>query len=132
MPDRRTFLKSVGLAAAAAMLPSAPAIGSGRKLALSLDRFPKLREAGGAVAVSVKGAALLVVRESESSVHAYDSTCTHQGCVVGYDAGKRRIVCPCHGSEFELDGTVVHGPARKPLPRHDAALDGERIVVTLR
>jgi cytochrome b6-f complex iron-sulfur subunit len=52
-------------------------------------------------------------------------------CVVAYSAGENKINCPCHGSQFDLDGHVVHGPAPHPLEAYAATLEAERIVVTL-
>jgi cytochrome b6-f complex iron-sulfur subunit len=42
-------------------------------------------------------------------------TCPHLGCSYAFDDGRKRFVCPCHGSEFALDGSVLHGPATSPL-----------------
>lgn len=42
-------------------------------------------------------------------------TCPHLGCSYGYDDGKQHFVCPCHGSEFGLDGRLLKGPATSPL-----------------
>jgi Rieske Fe-S protein len=71
----------------------------------------------------------VVLVRSGDKVHAFSSTCTHQGCTVdGVADGV--ITCPCHGSTFDAaTGTVVTGPATRPLPpvRVEAA-DG---VVTL-
>jgi len=43
------------------------------------------------------------------------ATCTHLGCEVNFEAGE--WICPCHGSRYDQDGRVVHGPAVKPLRR---------------
>lgn len=48
----------------------------------------------------------------------YSAACTHTGCEVnGWRSESRRLVCPCHGSEFDVHAaaSVVHGPAPKPL-----------------
>jgi nitrite reductase/ring-hydroxylating ferredoxin subunit len=52
---------------------------------------------------------------SEKGVYAVSIICTHLGCIVkpadgGFD-------CPCHGSKFDADGSVLRGPAPKALPR---------------
>jgi glycine/D-amino acid oxidase-like deaminating enzyme len=41
--------------------------------------------------------------------------CTHQGCVLRHDEALDTWDCPCHGSRFAKDGTVLQGPAVKSL-----------------
>jgi Rieske Fe-S protein len=49
------------------------------------------------------------------TLRAFAITCPHLGCSYAFDDGKKHFVCPCHGSEFALDGKVLHGPATSPL-----------------
>ena len=57
----------------------------------------------------------------EASPHAflvYSAACTHTGCEVsGWNSDDARLVCPCHGSEFDAADAarVVNGPAPRPL-----------------
>jgi Rieske Fe-S protein len=51
----------------------------------------------------------------DGQLRAFAITCPHLGCSYAFDDGKRHFVCPCHGSEFALDGSVIHGPATSPL-----------------
>ena len=48
--------------------------------------------------------------------HAISAICTHLGCITQWKADLNVITCPCHGSQFNNDGTVAHGPAPRPLP----------------
>ncbi|WP_395400525.1 Rieske (2Fe-2S) protein [Arthrobacter sp. UC242_113] len=58
----------------------------------------------------------------------YDATCTHAGCPVA-PAGTT-FECPCHGSTFNgSDGSVISGPARRPLTPLTTAIDGDWITV---
>lgn len=52
-------------------------------------------------------------------VHGVTLTCTHLGCTVRWNAGERSWDCPCHGSRFGWDGTVLQGPATRDLKRVD-------------
>jgi cytochrome b6-f complex iron-sulfur subunit len=45
--------------------------------------------------------------------YAISSICTHLGCNVKRTAAG--FACPCHGSRFDANGRVMHGPAPKPL-----------------
>jgi Rieske Fe-S protein len=65
-------------------------------------------------------------------LYAISTVCTHRGC----DMAARGVVsgdgleCDCHGSEFEVDGTVRRGPAVRRLPFYALAIDdGGRITV---
>ena len=55
-------------------------------------------------------------RDESGGLHAVSATCTHKGCTVTWNNADRTWDCPCHGSIFAADGSVIHGPARKPLP----------------
>ena len=58
-------------------------------------------------------------------VFALSAVCTHLGCITRHNSSEGVIACPCHGSVFDLEGNVLHGPAPQPLPwlevRADAA-----------
>lgn len=55
--------------------------------------------------------------------------CTHRGCQV--DPQGARLVCPCHGSEYDLGGAVLEGPAERPLRTYPAVRQGDLVVVDL-
>lgn len=55
------------------------------------------------------------VRESGSKVNFFAVNCSHLGCSIAINTSDKRFECPCHGSQFHLDGTVLHGPAVAPL-----------------
>jgi Rieske Fe-S protein len=56
-----------------------------------------------------------VYRDDSGQPHALAATCTHLGCIVGFNDAERTWDCPCHGSRFGIDGTVLNGPAVRPL-----------------
>jgi len=51
----------------------------------------------------------------KGTLRAFAITCPHLGCSYNYDDGLRHFLCPCNGSQFALDGSIVHGPAAAPL-----------------
>jgi glycine/D-amino acid oxidase-like deaminating enzyme/nitrite reductase/ring-hydroxylating ferredoxin subunit len=58
---------------------------------------------------------LAVWKDSKGKPHALSASCTHMGCTVTWNNAERTWDCPCHGSIFAADGSVIHGPAINPL-----------------
>ena len=78
---------------------------------------------------TVEHAVVYLVKSAEGGVRALQSTCTHLGCRTSYDAERHRIVCPCHGGLFDIDGTVVGGPAPRPLAALATKIENGQILV---
>jgi Rieske Fe-S protein len=129
---RRPFLLGSGLSLGALLaLPSVAARAAGSKVAIPLAKLEMLKSVGGSISIKVKDKLLLLVRDSASSVRAFNPICTHRQCVVAFNAGDNKIKCPCHGSQFDLDGHVLHGPASRALETYPAELVNEQVIVTL-
>jgi thiosulfate dehydrogenase [quinone] large subunit len=59
-----------------------------------------------------------IVINTNSTFYAYDAVCPHAGCTVGWAPQNSLIVCPCHGSEFNVTtGDVINGPAPHGLTK---------------
>lgn len=68
------------------------------------------------------GAPILIVRTGPGAFNALSVQCTHEGCPVNPPVNGV-ITCPCHGSQYNLDGTVRHGPAQFALTRYLTRFD---------
>ncbi|MBT2365724.1 FAD-dependent oxidoreductase [Streptomyces sp. ISL-10] len=78
------------------------------------DSVEDIAPGTGAV-VRVDGRRCAVYRDEDGAVHAVSARCSHLGCIVHFNDAERAWECPCHGSRFATDGTVVQGPANRPL-----------------
>lgn len=63
-------------------------------------------------------------RSRDGQLHAVSARCTHLGCTVAFNNAEETWDCPCHGSRFALDGSVLQGPATRPLSRLDTDNQG--------
>jgi len=134
--SRRRFLSSLGTASLALI-----GIGGGvatirfmrpRVLFEAETRFKACHISalpiGGVLAMPERKVYILRTPEG---VFAMSMVCTHLGCMTRYEQDRKRIFCPCHGSQFNLRGVVIGGPAPRPLPRLELAIkDGFLIVDT--
>lgn len=72
---------------------------------------------GDSAIVDSEGETVAAWRSPEGELFAVSSVCTHLGCKVHWNSVETSWDCPCHGSRFRPDGTVIEGPAIAPLQR---------------
>lgn len=74
----------------------------------------------------------LFIAATGQGIGAMSAVCTHLGCTVS--RVEWGFQCPCHGSKFNSSGSVLAGPAPKPLPWFKILQDpkGQLVVDTWR
>lgn len=101
-------------------------------LQLSESESARLTEPDSSLLVSLgNGRDKILLIHTHGILYAVSSKCTHLGCDVVYDRESGLIVCPCHNSQYALDGSNRKGPAKRPLQRYDTTRRQGRVIVTL-
>jgi Rieske Fe-S protein len=130
-PSRRTVLACAGLGVAATTLTACSTYGDG----------PQPEQAapsgGGPVALAATadvpvGSGVIVdgvvlTQPTAGVFKGFSVRCPHAGCSVS-QITDGNIVCPCHGSRFDLEGAVVNGPAKSSLSPKPVSVQGDSIV----
>jgi len=81
--------------------------------------------------VRVKKDPVLLIHTPTGQFKALSARCTHLGCVVQYqDSPVPHFGCNCHGSQFDMNGVNIAGPAPKPLPPYRVTLNGTSLYLT--
>lgn len=105
---------------------------SGNQVTLSYAQFPALTAAGGSAVVDVQDKfPIAVVRTGDATAVALSATCTHQACILQFEASANQLHCNCHNADFDLTGAVLRGPTIIPLPVYGATPGPDGIVVDL-
>jgi len=69
------------------------------------------------------GKVLAVARRGDGSLSVRSAVCPHLGCHVQWNAAEESWDCPCHGSRFEAEGGVLHGPSTRELGEAEADVE---------
>lgn len=104
-------------------IPSDAVIVSPGGVRVRIDRIPALSAVDGAVVLL--GARIIVIRTGSTSFRALSAECPHAGCGVSV-VDAPRLICPCHGSEFDFSGRRLAGPAPTGLVLLPSEYDGGR------
>jgi cytochrome b6-f complex iron-sulfur subunit len=123
-PSRREFLYYIWGASIALLLGQA----SAGFIWFALPRFKegtfggifnfppeKFPTEAGSPPVSEPAGRFHVIRTQEDALVVLYGVCTHLGCLPKWEAD--RFACPCHGSQYQLDGSYITGPAPRGLDR---------------
>ena len=138
--NRRDFLGAAGcglLAVGCASLVTHAVTPVDGVITLDPAALPELAKAGGAVRIQPAGhpEPVYVLRADDAHgkavFNAVSPICTHRGCTV--EAQGAVLVCPCHGSTYSRTGTVLRGPADRPLRTYQTITGADgRVEIRLR
>jgi cytochrome b6-f complex iron-sulfur subunit len=99
-------------------------------LPVDLTQFPELATEGETVLVDAglrQPIAITRIGPGESDYRVLGTECNHLNC--GVNTSATGFDCPCHGSKFAADGTLLEGPATADLPRYDFVVNGQAMVI---
>jgi glycine/D-amino acid oxidase-like deaminating enzyme/nitrite reductase/ring-hydroxylating ferredoxin subunit len=65
------------------------------------------------------GDTIAAYRDLNSELHLLSPICPHTGCNVVWNPSEITWDCPCHGSRFSIDGSLLNGPAMSDLKKFD-------------
>lgn len=71
---------------------------------------------------------VVVTQPTAGRYEGFSAVCTHTACIVA-SVSEGTINCPCHGSRFNLDGSVANGPAERPLNVRSIRVEGGQLVL---
>jgi cytochrome b6-f complex iron-sulfur subunit len=74
---------------------------------------------------------VIVVRLDTGQLKAFGARCTHLGCVVQFKSEEPpHFACNCHGSQFDISGKNIAGPAPRPLTPFRIIVKDEKVFLT--
>jgi Rieske Fe-S protein len=141
LPSRRALLAGAGVTCAAmlagcsthdtsnggstpAASGTATSASGSASVATALAATSQVPDGGGKI---IDAERIVITQPQSGSFKAFSAICTHEGCFVN-SVSNGTINCPCHGSKFSItDGSVVHGPATRPLAPIAISVEGTSI-----
>ncbi len=64
----------------------------------------------------------VIIHKRGNEITVFSARCSHLGCTINRFENNR-LICPCHGSEYSVDGKVSKGPSSRPLKKLDYRID---------
>ncbi|WP_123538580.1 FAD-dependent oxidoreductase [Halosimplex salinum] len=83
-------------------------------------------EPGEATVADERDDPVAAYRDEDGAVHAVSAVCPHMGCLVSWNDGESSWDCPCHGSRFDVDGSVLDTPAIDDLDTVELSTSRDR------
>lgn len=113
--------------------PLIPNVPVNAQLAVNSQLYPELRQDGGFAYLPEGYKGIIVVRQNASYYTAFERACPYDptnDCKVEMDASRLYLTDPCCGSQFNLQGQVIGGPAIQALRQYSTSLVGSTLYIT--
>jgi len=113
---------------------SAYTIGNDEIIRIDLNKVKSLSEVGGSALLIDENLTnfLLIAHTAKDDYIVASSHCTHRGMALGYNHEQKTFRCSSLGhAKFKLDGTVISGPAKKPLKIYVSNVANDTLAIDL-
>ena len=70
-----------------------------------------------------RGGRFFLARLEDGGFIAISLRCTHLGCSINWEEDRKRFICPCHASAFNIEGDVLNPPAPKALDYYPVIIE---------
>ena len=77
------------------------------------------------------GGRFYLARQQDGGFIALSLRCTHLGCSVSWEENKKRFICPCHSSAFDIRGEVLNPPAARALDYYPVLIENGVVKVDI-
>jgi len=77
------------------------------------------------------GGRFYLARQNDGGFIALSIRCTHLGCSISWEEGKKRFICPCHSSAFDISGEVLNPPAARALDYYPVLIENGMVKVDI-
>jgi cytochrome b6-f complex iron-sulfur subunit len=130
--SRRQFIQlgiaAVGAAWAGTLVQARLFPGATAQEALPVEIAASDLPVGAVKYITYAGIPVVVIRTPES-IKAFSLICTHLGCTVEWQEGRKEFYCPCHDGRFDQFGEVTAGPPPVPLEQFPVTVEADRVIV---
>jgi cytochrome b6-f complex iron-sulfur subunit len=77
------------------------------------------------------GGRFYLARQVDGGFIALSLRCTHLGCAITWEESRKRFICPCHSSAFDIRGEVLNPPAAKALNYYPVMIENGVVKVDI-
>ncbi|MEI7724250.1 MAG: Rieske (2Fe-2S) protein [Bacteroidota bacterium] len=77
------------------------------------------------------GGRFYLARQLDGGFIALSLRCTHLGCSIAWEEDKKRFICPCHSSSFDISGEVLNPPAARALDYYPVIIENGVVKVDI-
>jgi len=86
---------------------------------------------GPATVSAFMGGRFYLARQQDGGFIALTLRCTHLGCSVSWEEKRKRFICPCHSSAFDINGEVLNPPAARALDYYPVLIENGIVKVDI-